>query len=89
MAYIPLFLHLVFLTKTNAVTCSVLGAVQLVPIMSAERTVEFQPDPRREMNANHWVSAAVNLEHFDSSLSHSNQGWKRAGSSKVITHKKS
>lgn len=59
MAYEPFFLHLAFLTKTSSVTCSVLGAVQIVPIMSAERTVEFQSDPRREMNANHWVSAAV------------------------------
>lgn len=89
MAYEPFFLHLAFLSKTSSVTCSVLGAVQLVPISSAERTVECQSDPRREMNANHLVSAAVNLEHFVSSLAHSNQGWKRPGSSKVIEHKKS
>lgn len=83
------FLHLAFLTKISSVTCSVLGAVQVVPIISTARTVEFQSDPRREMNANHWVSAAVNLEHFVDSLSHSNQGLKRLGSSKVIKHKKS
>lgn len=72
---------------TSSITCCVLGAVQLVPIRSAERTVKFQSDPRREMNANDWVSVAVNLEHFVSSLSHSNQGWKRP--SKVIKYKKS
>lgn len=33
-------------------TCSVLGAVQLVPIPSAEGTVELQSGPRKEMNAN-------------------------------------
>lgn len=83
MAYEPVFLHLAFLTKTSSVTCSVLGAVQLVPISSAQRTVEFQSGPRREMNANQLVSAAVNLQHFVSSLTHSNQGWKRLGSSKA------
>lgn len=76
------FFIFAFLTNTSSITCSVLSAVQLIPIMSAERTVEFQSDPRREINANGWVSAAVNLEHFVSSLSHSNQGWERSGSSK-------
>lgn len=52
MAYEPFLLHLAFLTKTSSVTCCVLGAVQLVPIMSAERTVKFQSDPRKEVNAN-------------------------------------
>lgn len=87
-AYEPFFVHLAFLTKTSSATCSVLDAVQLVPIFSAERAVEFQSGPRKEMNANHWVSAAVDLEHSVSNLSHSNQGWKRPSLLKVIKHKK-
>lgn len=78
MAYEPFFLHLAFLSKTSSVTFSVLGAVQLVPISSAERTVECQSDPRREMNANHLVSAAVNLEHFVSSLADAAVAERRA-----------
>lgn len=49
----PSFLFLALPSEGRVcLTCSVFGAVQLVPIPSAEETVELQSGPRMEMNAN-------------------------------------